>query len=250
LWFTETGANKIGRITTAGVITEFPIPTANSQPNGITTGPDGNLWFAETGTGPGLGGIGRMTTEGVFTEYRLGLTQSQPYGITSGPGGALWYTATERNGNRVGSITTNGQVAEFLDGSPPGNIGVPFNIAAGPDRALWFAECAPQALPCTNAEVARVTWEGNFTQYPAAGVSAYGITVGPDGALWFTDSGATNKIGRITTAGAMTEFPVPSGSLGGITVGPDGALSWQAATRSAASRRPALRRQFRWRATP
>ncbi len=229
LWFTETGANKIGRITTAGVITEFPIPTANSQPNGITTGPDGNLWFAETGTGPGLGGIGRMTPEGVFTEFRLGLTQSQPYGITSGPGGALWYTATERNGNRVGSITTNGQVSEFLDGSPPGNIGVPFNIAAVPDRALWFAECAPQALPCTNAEIARVTWEGNFTQYPASGVSAYGITVGPDGALWFTDSGATNKIGRITTAGAMTEFPVPSGSLGGITVGPDGAL-WFAST--------------------
>jgi virginiamycin B lyase len=224
LWFTETGNNKIGRITTAGVITEFPIPTANSQPNGITTGPDGALWFAETGAGPGLGGIGRMTTEGVFTEFRLSLTQSQPYGITSGPGGALWYTATERNGNRVGSITIGGQVGELLDGPPPGYIGVPFSIAAGPDGALWFAECAPQALPCTNSEIGRVTWQGNFTQYSAAGVSAYGIAVGPDGALWFTDGGAANKIGRITTAGAMTEFPVASGSLGGVTIGQDGAL--------------------------
>ena len=94
----------------------------------------------------------------------------------------------------------------------------------GRDGALWFAECTPHALPCTNSEIGRVTWDGNFTQYPASGVSAYGITVGPDGNLWFTDSGATNKVGRITTAGAMTEFPVPSGSLGGITVGPDGAL--------------------------
>jgi streptogramin lyase len=33
LWFTETGANKIGRVTTAGVISEFPIPTAGSQPH-------------------------------------------------------------------------------------------------------------------------------------------------------------------------------------------------------------------------
>jgi virginiamycin B lyase len=47
LWFTEYGGNKIGRITTAGVITEFPIPTDDSEPWGITSGPDGNLWFTE-----------------------------------------------------------------------------------------------------------------------------------------------------------------------------------------------------------
>ncbi len=32
LWFTEADANQIGRITPAGVITEFPVPTANSRP--------------------------------------------------------------------------------------------------------------------------------------------------------------------------------------------------------------------------
>jgi virginiamycin B lyase len=217
LWFTETGANKIGRITTTGVITEFPLPTAG-QPNGITAGPDGALWFAEWAAAA----IGRITTDGVITEFFT--RYSQPYGITSGPGRKLWYTAPEVNGNRIGSITTSGSIAEFSTGAPPGDVGVPFGIAAGPDGNLWFAECAPHALPCTNSEIGRVTWQGNFTQYSASGVSAYGITVGPDGALWFTDSGATNKIGRITTAGAMTEFTVPSGSLGGITVGPDGAL--------------------------
>jgi hypothetical protein len=30
------------------VITEFPIPTGNTQPQGITAGPDGALWFTET----------------------------------------------------------------------------------------------------------------------------------------------------------------------------------------------------------
>ena len=45
LWFTEFG--KIGRITPAGVITEFPILTANSAAVQITTGPDGKLWFTE-----------------------------------------------------------------------------------------------------------------------------------------------------------------------------------------------------------
>ena len=47
LWFTEIASNNIGRISTAGVITEFAVPTANSQPVGITAGPDGNLWFTE-----------------------------------------------------------------------------------------------------------------------------------------------------------------------------------------------------------
>jgi virginiamycin B lyase len=29
------------------MINEFPIPTANRRPLGITAGPDGNLWFTE-----------------------------------------------------------------------------------------------------------------------------------------------------------------------------------------------------------
>src|SRR6185436_11779124 len=56
MWFTEIAGNKIGRITPAGVITEFPVPTAASKPVGITAGPDGNLWFGE-GDGNKIGRI-------------------------------------------------------------------------------------------------------------------------------------------------------------------------------------------------
>ena len=38
LWFTEQGVNKIGKITPSGTITEYAVPTANSQPFGITAG--------------------------------------------------------------------------------------------------------------------------------------------------------------------------------------------------------------------
>jgi streptogramin lyase len=48
LWFTESAKNKIGRITTGGTITEFPIPTPSSIPRGIAPGPDKNLWFTES----------------------------------------------------------------------------------------------------------------------------------------------------------------------------------------------------------
>jgi len=44
LWFTELGANTIGRISTTGVINEYPL-ASGSHPYGITAGPDGNLWF-------------------------------------------------------------------------------------------------------------------------------------------------------------------------------------------------------------
>ncbi len=47
LWFTEFDKNRIGRITTAGVITDFLIPTAVSGPYGITAGPSADLWFTE-----------------------------------------------------------------------------------------------------------------------------------------------------------------------------------------------------------
>lgn len=57
LWFTgcqvdcsaipSNGTGVIGRITTGGALSLYPVPTANSFPLGITTGPDGALWFTE-----------------------------------------------------------------------------------------------------------------------------------------------------------------------------------------------------------
>ena len=44
LWFT---ADRIGRITPAGEITEFSAGLTDADPSEITAGPDGNLWFTE-----------------------------------------------------------------------------------------------------------------------------------------------------------------------------------------------------------
>src|SRR6185312_1287641 len=48
-----------------GKITEYSIPTKASFPEGITAGPDGNLWFTEFKGHK----IGRMTPGGTFTEF-------------------------------------------------------------------------------------------------------------------------------------------------------------------------------------
>src|SRR5207253_493721 len=62
LWFIDQGNNAIGRITTSGSVTEFPVPTPNAfspnvQPTGITSGPDGNIWFTEQDTKAAVGRI-------------------------------------------------------------------------------------------------------------------------------------------------------------------------------------------------
>src|SRR5437870_13761029 len=57
----------IGRITTAGVITEYVLPTGLPASSDIASGPDGALWFVEGATNE----IGRITTAGVITGFPI-----------------------------------------------------------------------------------------------------------------------------------------------------------------------------------
>jgi uncharacterized repeat protein (TIGR01451 family) len=214
LWFTERDANKIGQITTAGVITEFTVPTASSAPYGMAAGSDGALWFPEEGAGK----IGRITTSGAITEFTLpsvGGSHEIASSMTAGPDGALWFIA----GAGIGRITTSGAFTKF---PIPTDFAISANIAAGPDGALWFTEAVGN-------KIGRITTAGVVTEFPlpTAGSSPNAIAPGPDSALWFTESGSGgNRIGRITTAGVITEFPIPTATSFpvGIAAGPDGAL--------------------------
>ena len=117
-----------GRITTAGVITEFPIPTPDSRPVTITSGPDGNLWFTEWNAQK----IGRITPSGVITEFASPLNKLQE--ITAGPDGRLWFTAYGTP--FVGAITTAGVATTVA--IPSGSDA--FGIVAGPDQAIWYTQ--------------------------------------------------------------------------------------------------------------
>jgi len=122
----------------AGIITEFPIPTANSSPGGITAGPDGNLWFTEcvsSSSGCAKSQIGRITPTAQFTEFPLPNPNSNPIGITAGPDGNLWFTET----SAIGRITPAGQFTEFPLRNPDS---FPNEITSGPDGNLWFTEAA------------------------------------------------------------------------------------------------------------
>jgi hypothetical protein len=96
-------------MTTTGDVTNFSAGiTANSSPEGITTGPDGALWFAEDiGSINQTGRIGRITTSGVVTEFSSGISANgQPQDITLGPDGNLWFTEHTAQGGspKIGRI--------------------------------------------------------------------------------------------------------------------------------------------------
>jgi len=98
MWFTDEEGSNIGRITTSGSVTIYPLPTAQAQPEDITRGPDGALWFTEIGANK----IGRIDTAGNISEYSTA-AGSEPYYITSGSDGAIWFTETGTN--KIGRLS-------------------------------------------------------------------------------------------------------------------------------------------------
>jgi virginiamycin B lyase len=172
LWFTEVQCEmlqdsrifclrgKLGRVTTAGVITEFRLPRGSDgdpifAPAGIAAGRDGALWFGLNACEVLEGGvecsdprIGRITTGGDMSGFRLtGAKSGEPGVITAGPDGALWFAEKVFGGDfgsfGIGRITTRGAVTEFPVPTTESTLGA-FQgikgITAGPDNAVWFTE--------------------------------------------------------------------------------------------------------------
>src|SRR5438270_2665541 len=102
------------------------LPNANSGPDGIVTGPDGNLWITEYSGNR----VASITTAGVLTEYTtIPTANSQPQGVGLGPDGHVWFA--ESAANKVARLTTAGVFTEY--GVPTATRG-PVGIAGGPGR--------------------------------------------------------------------------------------------------------------------
>ncbi|HEX5610464.1 MAG TPA: hypothetical protein VFX45_10290 [Solirubrobacterales bacterium] len=214
LWFAASqfgsSSDSVGRITPAGDVAEFALPTRTNSAElgvgGVASGP-GGLYVTETGVGK----IAKVTPAGAITEFALPNPGSRPGAIVLGSDGALWFT--EEAASALGRITDGGTVGELP--LPPG--AGPAGIVAGPDGALWVAAS-------TGNSILRVTTRGDVASFPLPnpGSAPSSIAVGPDGNLWFGEAAAP-RIGRITTAGAIEEFPVP-GTAGtyGLSAGPAG----------------------------
>ena len=271
LWFTESNANRIGRLK-SGKLKYYALATSNGRPAGITTGFDGAIWFTEQ-----AGKVGRIMTDGTgLQEFDVPFPA---YAITNGFDEAVWFTMNDGAYTWIGRIGSSGKVQKYK--VKVKNAALQAGIAAGRDGFYWFTLKDANAVGrITSAGViktwpnddgdtqpfpivanggsfyageldgaAQVTAQGKFTECPLApsiGSSVTGIARGI-GTVWFVvDQG--NYIGSVT--GCTMQFykiksPAPSGAWD-IVVGPDDNLWFTdaAKTGSAGSR---LRRRLRLR---
>jgi hypothetical protein len=226
VWFTEGNRNFIGRITTSGVVTEYPIPSGapgnGSTAGPIVVGPDNNVWFAE---GDRIGVV--VPGTGAITEYPIG-GLFRPSSLVVGPDGALWFGESQQ----IGRITTSGSVTQYAVGSPvgalvPGPSSIYFGAQPGaaplwsistsgvvnrsplgppgtvidpvlgiaPGGVIWGTGASGYTLGVfTAGGVASLSFSGTWTLYLATAPAPFGSTVGvghgvygPDGNLWFVD---------------------------------------------------------------
>ncbi|HEY2631021.1 MAG TPA: hypothetical protein VGI26_01440 [Solirubrobacteraceae bacterium] len=155
IWFVEGRSEgliergeKIGRITTAGTITEFALP-AGYEAQGIAAGPDGNLWFTSPKLSENVKLVKMSLSGTVFTGYSLP-NGSGPSDIIPGPDGNMWFANNSEG--KVGKVTTSGTITEYAQ---PAGTG-PVRLASGPDGQIWFTDYNHHkvgALPTSGVEI-------------------------------------------------------------------------------------------------
>lgn len=254
LWFTQSGAGKIGRITTDGVFQQFAVTNALGL-GGIASGPDNRLYFCAFTDGK----IGRITTNGIIKVFKIpravNAPPKLPLSITRGPNSTtMWFTML---GKGLGRISTTGVIGEVAN--LPANIINPYGIALGHDNNIWFTDWGNDLIarragsvvstfPLTfldtprvitrgvddamwftshqNGYVGRIAADGQITRYPTGDYLPWGITAGPDGAMWFVEGRpAYCNIVRMYPNGSLRRFPLAVGAdPREIVTGPDGAL--------------------------
>lgn len=220
VWFTHYGEDglgaAIGRISPAGVITEFRDGLEGGYPDSLVVGPDGNLWFGITGskTGPA---IAKITPEGEITRVATLTSKTSPDELTVGPGGRVWWVS-------------NGGARPGLGYVQPGGLNLqihtptwPSDIVAGPDGNMWFTYGEGSVAAIARIDSPEDPGDTTIT-YFRDGLREKSdpgeIILGPDGNLWFTDSWA-DAIGKVTMVGTITEFDAPAFDPS-LAAGPDG----------------------------
>ncbi|MBS1882268.1 MAG: hypothetical protein JSS97_04850 [Actinobacteria bacterium] len=250
------GADPAGAVT----ITEFDAnPGKLATPNYIVAGPDGNLWWTESGAEPGIGRIspagerfpiisdsGRPIDLAVAAGGWVSWVSEKGFGSRS-PSGVVYRESSGSAGNfRAGSITVapNNQVrfggaegasatvicspkdptsdhleTEFTCAGERNGNAVE-DIAASPGGTLWASVSASNAVFISTVQSFGFTKRIDLP----AGSRPVGIAIGPEGSAWVAmwEAGAIDRIGP---DGSRTRFLLPPGSRpNDLVLGPDGAF--------------------------
>lgn len=225
LWFAETKANKAGRITKDGAITELPLKEfpidggtvfASDYVDTLITGTDGRLYF-RTNSGTVLGRIDPATRAIDYFDV------PQFSAFTGGPDGGAWLA-----GIREGLFRFDGTAVDRV------NTGAEITcegLTTGPGNTVWCGH---------DAEIRRFDLAaGQIRRFALGGESVtdvHELATGPDKAIWYTrylagDSsvgfapGGYGTIGRLRPDGSVKHWRTPGREIpSDLQVGPDRAL--------------------------
>jgi streptogramin lyase len=113
VWFAvqRAGGGAIGKITTAGTVTEYSIGPG-AIPVDVTSASDGNVWFTDQNHGR----VGRVTPSGAVREFAIGAS-STILGIAKGSGG-VGVIAADPGGKALYLITSAGHRKVPVAGTP------------------------------------------------------------------------------------------------------------------------------------
>jgi virginiamycin B lyase len=264
LWFADVQAEKFGRITTSGSITEYAGPT-DALLGDIVPGANGTLWFADDVK------IGVLSTVGsVLSEYQVPAPRSPDVLAFNPVDGRVWsvledstlrspalYALTQSGQasgpfplqdagvsvsdikiDSVGNIWfTESNVGKIAEANTSGVIVHEYQITTASNAALdsiafdsvgnvWYADGRRYVVGKLVPSTGAVT-EYAIPQLPLEIISPAGITAAPDGNVWATLDGQLGDDGlaRVTPSGIITEYAVSQGASPEVIVtGPDGNL--------------------------
>ena len=241
-----------------GMLKQFKVPTANSQPRAITNGSDGNLWFTEgTEFTNSPAKVGRVTPAGNITEFDLDCNFCILTDIDQGPEDILYMTsnnpilvrfdvATQTqpasidipNSGSASEIDVHGDDVWFIADS---NSLRRYNVTTGQFTAFplsfdkspadvvvdsagdpWFT--APLDNTVNRLDLATGAVVESFPV--PDGLSPRSLAIATDGQIWFTSRFTPQGVGRLDpTTGVVTTFPTPSNpGPQDIAASPDGTV--------------------------
>src|SRR4051794_19805685 len=214
VWATDPAHDQLVGLSTAGAVLRVALP-AGSRPVGIVRGPDGLVWFTESGANA----IARIEKTGSVTTFAVPTAGSQPWGITAMPGDLLAFT--EQATGKIGIAKPDGGVVgEIAVGN---GTTQPTGIVSGADGNLYFTEAATGQVGQYSHEVVTHFSLPSSTGQPTE------VTAGPDGAVYVSETAAA-RVARVTTTGDVTDVALPKGAAPAqLDAGPDGAI-WVAQT--------------------
>jgi streptogramin lyase len=223
IWFTERTANKIGRLRISdGMIDEFVLPVANSQPTGIAISPGGFVWLCTRGSHQVIRFDPQTNT---FDQYSYAPANAQLEEIAAVSDHRAWATAPSHNEvvyvDRLDaqfpilSVSTLpyrepvGVVVD-VDGQPwvtPRQANFVLRYASG-TLSLW----RPYPIPTSDSGPAIITYRNRGSTWE----------------LWYVENGSS-KAGQVVTkiSSAPISFrdhplPTPNAQPWGITVDANG----------------------------